>query len=319
MTIEKASISAVEKPWGSLSLLPWSNPSHGEKPIGELWFGRAQVNANPSSLLLKLIFAKEALSIQVHPDDKLALAMGLPNGKTEAWYVLSADSDAQVALGLKQCVTKSQLQQSIQDGSISDMVDWRNVKAGAVIFVPAGTIHAIGSGIVLAEIQQRSDTTFRLYDFHRNRTLDVQSALNAAFAGPAAQNISSHSSSTGMSNLIVCPQFELNIISLPPGGLHLFNAERETWLLVLEGSMQLGELNAVIGEAVFLEDEITTISSGAVGLKCLCARTGATQASNFQSGMAQSISAHEQGTETDLVLYPKASNISIHKEQEVFV
>ena len=96
-----------------------------------------------------------------------AQSMGLPNGKTEAWYVLSATPEAKVALGLKRRLTPQQLREAIDDGSISDLVVWQAVSAGDVIFVPAGTIHAIGAGLVIAEIQQRSDATFRLFDHGR--------------------------------------------------------------------------------------------------------------------------------------------------------
>ena len=137
------------------------------------------------SLLLKLLFTNQPLSIQVHPDDAYAQSIGLPNGKTEAWYVLSAAPEAKVALGLKRRLTPQQLRQAIDDGSISDLVVWQAVSAGDTIFVPAGTIHAIGAGLVIAEIQQRSDATFRLFDHGRGRELHIDNAIAVADAGPA--------------------------------------------------------------------------------------------------------------------------------------
>src|SRR5207247_461750 len=107
--------------------------------------------------LLKLLFTAQPLSIQVHPDDTLARSIGLPNGKTEAWYVLSAAPGARIALGLKRALTAVQLRAAIGDGSIAQVVQWRPVAKDDVIFVSAGTIHAIGAGLVVAEIQQRSD------------------------------------------------------------------------------------------------------------------------------------------------------------------
>src|SRR6185437_15845409 len=139
--------------------------------IGELWFERPGKHAVNSALLLKLLFTSEPLSIQVHPDDTFARAMGMPNGKSEAWYILSAEPDARIGLGLKDRVTPQQLRASIRNGSIEELVHWRPVAKGDVIYIPAGTIHAIGGGVVLAEIQQRSDTTFRLFDFGRHREL----------------------------------------------------------------------------------------------------------------------------------------------------
>ena len=111
--------------------------------------------------------------------------MGLPNGKTEAWYILSATPGAQVAVGLKRRITPQELRAAIRDGSIADLVQWRPVAKGDIIFVPAGTIHAIGAGIVLAEIQQHSDATFRLFDYGRQRELHEDNAVAASDAGPA--------------------------------------------------------------------------------------------------------------------------------------
>ncbi len=138
-----------------------------------------------SLLLLKLLFTSQPLSIQVHPDDAFAHAMRLPKGKTEAWYVLSAAPEAKVALGLSRRLTPQQFRDAVDGGSISDLVAWRPVSANDVIFVPAGTIHAIGAGLVIAEIQQRSDVTFRLFDYGRKRELHIESAIAVADAGPA--------------------------------------------------------------------------------------------------------------------------------------
>ena len=152
---------------------------------GEVWYERPGKPATAPSLLLKLLFTSQPLSIQVHPDDVHAQSMGLPNGKTEAWYVLSAAPGAKVALGLKQQVTPQQLRAAVDDGSIADLVVWRAVAADDVISVPAGTIHAIGAGLVIAEVQQRSDATFRLFDYGRQRELHVERALVVANTGRA--------------------------------------------------------------------------------------------------------------------------------------
>ena len=151
MAIERAHVRALPRPWGVVDLTPWSSAGHDGVPIGELWYERPARGPPDSSLLLKLLFTSEALSIQVHPDDALARSMGLPNGKTEAWYILSAAPDAQVALGLKRLIPPQKLREAIEDGSISNLVAWRTASAGDVIFVPAGTIHAIGAGFVEQE------------------------------------------------------------------------------------------------------------------------------------------------------------------------
>ena len=276
MAIEKALAVAVEKPWGCADLRPWSDERHEGAAIGELWFQRQHATAKPPALLLKLIFASEPLSIQVHPDDKLAGALGEPNGKTEAWYVLSAAPGAKVALGLRYRITAAQLRSSIEDGSIADIVQWREVKDDAVVFVPAGTIHAIGAGLIIAEIQQRSDTTFRLFDFNRNRGIDVDSALAAAIAGPADAPLPSAPNARALvqTRLIACPHFELELIELRAMGECTLDAGIETWILVLEGSASIGRAEARMGEAIFLENEFATIAAGPAGLRGLCARAG---------------------------------------------
>ena len=180
MTIELAHARLVTKPWGVVDLRPWSRPRGDSRSIGEIWYERPGQLASQPALLLKLLFTSQPLSIQVHPDDAYAQSVGLPNGKTEAWYVLKAAAGAQVALGLKQQKTSQQLRKAIDDGSIADLVAWQTVSAGQVVFVPAGTIHAIGADLVIAEIQQRSDTTFRLFDYGRKRELHVERAVAVA-------------------------------------------------------------------------------------------------------------------------------------------
>ena len=185
MAIELACTNVLRRPWGVLDLMPWNRAPSDGFSTGEVWYERPGKPATAPSLLLKLLFTSQPLSIQVHPDDVHAQSMGLPNGKTEAWYVLSAAPGAKVALGLKQQVTPQQLRAAVDDGSIADLVVWRAVAANDVISVPAGTIHAIGAGLVIAEVQQRSDATFRLFDYGRQRELHVERALVVANTGRA--------------------------------------------------------------------------------------------------------------------------------------
>ena len=119
MPIERACAHVFPKPWGVVDLRPWSKASGKDGAIGEIWYERPGSAAPDPSLLLKVLFASQPLSIQVHPDDTFAHSIGMPNGKTEAWYVLSAASQAKVALGLDQRLTSRQLRSTIEDGSIS--------------------------------------------------------------------------------------------------------------------------------------------------------------------------------------------------------
>src|SRR6202045_1132810 len=180
MAIEHAAVQVVRKPWGVANLQPWSGIDGSGDRVGGLWFERTDRSAPIPALLLKLLFTSEPLSIQVHPDDAFARSVGLPNGKTEAWYILSATPDARIAVGLKRHLTPRELRASIRDGSIAGLTRWRPAVKGDIIFIPAGTIHAIGAGIVLAEIQQRSDATFRLFDFGRQRALDEDNGIAVA-------------------------------------------------------------------------------------------------------------------------------------------
>jgi len=101
MPSEHAAVRVVHKPWGVVDLQPWSSVDGSNDAVGELWFERASKDAATPTLLLKLLFTSEPLSIQVHPDDTYARAIGMPNGKSEAWYILAAKPDAQIGVGLK--------------------------------------------------------------------------------------------------------------------------------------------------------------------------------------------------------------------------
>jgi len=158
----------VEKPWGRPSLPEMFELPAG-KTIGEVWFA----GDGDLPLLAKYIFTSEPLSIQVHPETK-----------TECWYVLDADRDATIGLGLRYEVSGDQLRAAALDGSIEQLVDRRLVLAGDFFFVPAGTIHAIGGGISLIEIQQNLDLTYRLYDYGRPRELHLDEGLAVAEPGP---------------------------------------------------------------------------------------------------------------------------------------
>lgn len=271
ITVEHAGSRLVRKPWGSTDLRPWNATNHDGDAVGEIWFHRAGTGAPEPALLLKLLFANEPLSIQVHPDDVFARSIGLPHGKTEAWYVLSARPDAKVAVGLKRFLTDHELRTSIEDGSISGMVQWRHVEKGDVVFVPAGTIHAIGPGLVVAEIQQNSDATFRLFDYGRQRELHTGNAVAVAQAGPAGRQVEPRRLTDARTLLIACPYFVLERIDLAPHSGWELDATGETWFLVLEGNAQIGEVNASAGDSFFLAADQVTVATGGAGLTGLVA------------------------------------------------
>src|SRR6476661_6148361 len=151
----------VERIWGRHDL-PAGFPTLGDGvPVGEIWFEPPA----GASLLVKYLFTAERLSIQVHPDDAAARAKGYPRGKDEAWYILDAAPDARIGLGLTHDVSRDALRAAALDGSIEALLDWRPVSPGETLYLPPGTIHAIGGGIALVEIQQHLDLTYRLYDY----------------------------------------------------------------------------------------------------------------------------------------------------------
>jgi mannose-6-phosphate isomerase len=287
ITVEHASARLLSKPWGSHDLRPWSNLEPGAAAVGEIWFERAVMNAPDPALLLKLLFANKALSIQVHPDDAFARSIGLAHGKTEAWYILSATSNAKVAVGLKWRPTTQQLRTSIEDGSIADMVCWHSVRSGDIVFVPAGTIHAIGPGLVIAEVQQRSDATFRLFDFGRQRELHVDYAVTVAYVGPAVTQTASRRLTDARTLLVACPYFVLERIDLVPDSIWQLNASSETWLLVLDGQARVGPISLSVGGTAFLDADTATVRVGTNSFSGLVAYLGTEPRQGLLNGLSE--------------------------------
>ncbi len=135
--------------------------------------------ATDSPLLIKTIFAREKLSVQVHPDDAMAQRIGQPRGKTECWYALAAEPEAQVAVGLKAGTTLKEIEEGIRAGTLEDRLNMIPVAAGDMVYVDAGTVHAIWPGSILLETQQNSDVTYRMYDYGRPRELHIEKSLEA--------------------------------------------------------------------------------------------------------------------------------------------
>ena len=171
-------------------------------------------------------------------------------------------------------LTPQQLREAIDDGSISDLVVWHTVSAGDVIFVPAGTIHAIGAGLVIAELQQRSDATFRLFDHGRQRELHIENAIVVADAGPADFQVQPNQLTAERRLLVSSPHFVFERIDLAPNSSWCLEAERETWLLVLSGSAVAGSFDVATGDALFAQSDRVDIHAGAIGMVGLVAYTG---------------------------------------------
>jgi mannose-6-phosphate isomerase len=317
MAIEHARAHAQSKPWGVVDLRPWSDRRHDGSPIGEIWYERPEGTTVNSSLLLKILFTSQALSIQVHPDDAFARSIGLPNGKAEAWYVLSAGPDAKVALGLNQSLTPSQLRQAADNGSVSDLVVWHAVSPNEVIFVPARTIHSIGAGLVIAEIQQRSDATFRLFDHGSQRELNIESAIMAANAGPADPQTQPSQLSDERTLLVSNPHFVFERINLTPNSDWRLEVDQETWLLALCGSARVGSFDIRIGDAIFAQSDRADIHAGPTGMVCLAAYTGSDPAPHLlQSiGGARAMDGQQPQTVQTPTLLPQETKSTPVKQR----
>lgn len=224
----------VEKPWGRTSLPPMFDAPDGKR-IGEVWF----TGGSDLPLLAKYIFTSEALSIQVHPNDEQARARGLPSGKTECWYILDAEPDAVLGFGLTREVAEDELRSAALDGSIKQLMHWQPVQAGDFVFVPAGTIHAIGAGISLLEFQQNADVTYRLYDYGRPRELHLDDGLAVARKGPYDPSLIQHLSA-GDGRSLVDGKFKL--VSGTTDAL----TDLQRWVMPISGRVRSG---GEIGEA----------------------------------------------------------------------
>ena len=183
MTVTRLVPRRVEKIWGRDRLgFGFADPAPGGEPVGEIWFETP--DGSQPELLVKYLFTSEKLSVQVHPDDAQARADGLGSGKEECWVVLDAEPGATLGIGLTRTATNEEVRAAALDGSIERMLDWRPVAPGDVFYLAAGTIHAIGAGVTLVEVQQYADITYRLYDYGRPRDLHLDRAMDVIRPGP---------------------------------------------------------------------------------------------------------------------------------------
>lgn len=243
----KLSAKLVEKPWGRRELPSMFAAPEGKR-IGEVWFTAPE----ELPLLAKYIFTSERLSIQVHPSDEQALERGLPRGKSECWYILEAEPDARLGLGLKRSASKDELRSAALDGSIEDLMDWRPIGAGDVFMVPSGTVHAIGGGISLIEFQQNADVTYRLYDYGRPRELHLEDGVAVATAEPYPERLAQHVGVGEGRVLVDGPHFSLLCLAGDVGPADVL-AGRRRWVIPLEGQARSGAFGAGPGECLLIE------------------------------------------------------------------
>jgi len=257
MTATRLKTRPLEKVWGKHELPRGFAPGVGAgDPIGEIWF--EDPDGGMPELLVKYLLTSEKLSIQVHPGNEAARAAGHASGKDEAWLILEAEPGATIGLGLKSAVTKRELRAAALDGRIEEMVDWREVKAGDLIYSPAGTIHAIGPGLTLIEIQQNVDVTYRLYDYGRPRELHLDEAVAAAHPGPYVAPCTRREHGPGREILADCPSFVLERWTTAAAGTLLAEPGRPVWLVPVSGGGVI-DRQAFHGPGAWLIDDSTRI------------------------------------------------------------
>ncbi len=197
----------VEKVWGR-DVLPRPFSACNGKRIGEIWF---EPPAELPELLVKYIFTSEKLSVQVHPNNEQTQAAGLGHqGKEECWLVLDAEPGAQLGIGFKESVDDETMRVAALDGSIEELLDWQEVKAGDFFLIPAGVVHAIGEGVSIIEIQQNSDITFRMFDYGRPRELHLDEAIEVADGKPLSSANVGHLPAAGHAALVDGEFFRLD-------------------------------------------------------------------------------------------------------------
>jgi mannose-6-phosphate isomerase len=253
-----------EKLWGSTRLEPLF-PNSQEK-IGEVWYEREDF-----PLLIKFLFTTERLSVQVHPGDAHARTHHDSNGKTEMWYVLAAEPGARIAAGFKEAITPAKLQEASLSGEIEELLQWFDAAPGDTFFIPAGTVHAVGAGLTLCEIQQYSDLTYRLYDYGRPRDLHLDQAAAVSHLGPhpARTPLRSDQEGAGGAELLVsCPYFKTSKFCISKENRRISSHSRQ-WLIVIEGSGALNGQPTKAGDVWYLETGEALFSGSGVFLQVL--------------------------------------------------
>lgn len=253
------STHSVAKPWGVVDLPPPFKSAESQQ-IGEIWFDPPP--ALPD-ILIKYIFTSEKLSVQVHPSDADTEAAGLGRrGKEECWLITSAEPDASLAIGFKEESDAEAVRAAALDGSIEDLLVWHPVSAGDFFYIPAGTVHAIGAGVSLVEVQQTSDITYRLYDYGRPRELHLDEALAVAKLAPYDIKFRKRIAPAGSQLLVEGPYFELHYVDGSAGeDAHTFTGQ-PALILPLEGSVSVGGEAVQPGQCALLDGEELNFAEG---------------------------------------------------------
>ncbi|MEY2942692.1 MAG: hypothetical protein RLY97_706 [Pseudomonadota bacterium] len=244
-------VSMVEKPWGRTQLPP---PffSQTDQKIGEIWF---ESPADLRDLLVKYIFTSEKLSVQVHPSDAQTRAAGLgQQGKEECWLIIAADAGATIGIGFDAPLATAAMRDAALDGSIEQLMRWYPVSAGDFFYIPSGTVHAIGAGVSLIEIQQNSDITYRLFDYGRPRELHLDAGLAVAKGEVYDGNLHRKLPEIGSISVVTSPYFRLDRVMGRAGAkLALAYASGPVMVIPLTDSLEIGGETISAGECAMAQ------------------------------------------------------------------
>lgn len=267
--IRKLNPTIVRKIWGGkkLEVMKGIASFFEIEPIGETW----EIYEDHLPYLAKFIDTSEELSIQVHPSDDYARIHENSSGKTECWIILEAAPEAGIYLGLKSNVTKDILKKALLEKKpIDELLNFYSVKAGDFFYVPAGSIHAIGKNVTLAEVQQNSGITYRVWDWNRvdskgvGRELHIDKSLDVINFESIANTLSHFQfknnlfKKMGLSEVCLHPNFHLFILNLSKGEKHLQelkNLTRPCSLLNLAGKIKINNIEIASYDAIMFEDE----------------------------------------------------------------
>jgi len=256
----------VEKPWGKDTLpAPFVAPA-GQR-IGEIWF---EPPPELPQLLVKYIFTSEALSVQVHPSDAQTIAKGLGRqGKEECWLILHAEPGAKLGIGFEHTVDAETMRAAALDGSIEQLMTWHSVAPGDFFYIPANTVHAIGAGISLIEVQQNSDITYRLYDYGRPRELHLDEGMAVAKGEPYADTWKGEAPAGQSVSLVNGPLFRLDQVAGTPDAETVARYPGKLLVIPREGSVRVAGEEVAPGSCA-LADGIGEVAFATSGL-CLLA------------------------------------------------
>ena len=223
-------------------------------------------------LLVKYLFTSDKLSVQCHPSDAQTLAAGLGRqGKEECWLVIEAEPGAKLGIGFDEAIDGDAMRAAALDGSIEHLMAWHDVQAGDFFYIPANTVHAIGAGVTIIEIQQNSDITYRLFDYGRPRDLHLDEGVKVADGSPYAAKLHKKLPASGHASLVDGPFFRLDLVDGIPDEALLYSYAEPLLTIPIAGEILLSSKHVVKPGECALAQDLASIAFAPSG-KCLIAR-----------------------------------------------